>query len=90
MLASDTHKFESKYLDKLVGGTVAEVPEIYKERSPVHHADKITAPLLVSSVTKRVYSDLYSLVLIPILSPHVDPSGLYRCGRATVPGGGDR
>ncbi|KAG8999103.1 hypothetical protein FRB94_006439 [Tulasnella sp. JGI-2019a] len=47
MLASDTHKFESKYLDKLVGGTLAEVPEIYKERSPVFHAEKITVPLLI-------------------------------------------
>ncbi|KAG8931269.1 hypothetical protein FRC02_002991 [Tulasnella sp. 418] len=47
MLARDTHKFESRYLEKLVGGTLEEVPEVYKARSPVHHAEKIVAPLLV-------------------------------------------
>lgn len=47
-LAEDTHKFESRYLEKLVGGRPEEVPEVYKERSPVFHADRITSPLLVS------------------------------------------
>ncbi|KDQ57918.1 hypothetical protein JAAARDRAFT_129506 [Jaapia argillacea MUCL 33604] len=46
-LAEDTHKFESRYLEKLVGGTPELVPEIYKERSPVFHADKIMSPLLI-------------------------------------------
>ncbi|PPQ68180.1 hypothetical protein CVT24_005066 [Panaeolus cyanescens] len=46
-LSEFTHKFESRYLDKLVGGTIAEVPEIYKQRSPVFHADKIVTPLLI-------------------------------------------
>ena len=46
-LAEDTHKFESRYLEKLVGGTPEEVPEIYKERSPVFNAGNIRSPLLV-------------------------------------------
>ncbi|KAI8996684.1 alpha/beta-hydrolase [Trametes punicea] len=46
-LGQFTHKFESQYLFKLVGGTPAEVPEAYKERSPVNKADQIKAPLLV-------------------------------------------
>jgi dipeptidyl aminopeptidase/acylaminoacyl peptidase len=46
-LGEDTHKFESRYLDKLVGGTYKEVPQIYKKRSPVEHADRIVKPLLV-------------------------------------------
>ncbi|KAI0752561.1 alpha/beta-hydrolase [Daedaleopsis nitida] len=46
-LAEFTHKFESQYLFKLVGGTPDEVPDVYKERSPVFLADKIKAPLLV-------------------------------------------
>ncbi|KDR71917.1 hypothetical protein GALMADRAFT_143675 [Galerina marginata CBS 339.88] len=46
-LAEFTHKFESRYLDHLIGGTVDEVPEVYKERSPINHADKITVPLLI-------------------------------------------
>ncbi|KZT67503.1 alpha/beta-hydrolase [Daedalea quercina L-15889] len=46
-LAKETHKFESHYLEKLVGGTLEEVPEVYKKRSPIFHADKIKTPLLV-------------------------------------------
>jgi len=50
-LEEDTHKFESKYLNGLIGGSYEEVPEVYKERSPITHADKIDTPLLVSSTT---------------------------------------
>lgn len=44
-LATETHKFESRYLDKMV----APYPEgktIYIERSPIHHTDKLSAPLI--------------------------------------------
>jgi dipeptidyl aminopeptidase/acylaminoacyl peptidase len=47
-LEDDTHKFESRYLNKLIGGSFKEVPNIFKERSPVEHADRIVKPLLVS------------------------------------------
>ena len=47
-LAEFTHKFESRYLDHLIGGNILEIPEVYKERSPVNHADRIVTPLLVS------------------------------------------
>ena len=46
-----THKFESRNVEKLIGGTYAQVPEVYKARSPVFHADKIKAPLLVSRIS---------------------------------------
>ncbi len=42
-----THKFESKYMFKLLGGSSEEVPEVYRERSPLYNADKIKSPLLV-------------------------------------------
>ena len=45
-LASDTHKFESGYLVSLLGGLPDQVPEIYAARSPVNHADRITAPVI--------------------------------------------
>jgi dipeptidyl aminopeptidase/acylaminoacyl peptidase len=45
-LASDTHKFESRYLDGLVG-PLPEAQDTYRERSPVHHADRIRCPLLL-------------------------------------------
>ena len=46
--AQNTHKFESKYLNGLMGGSFEEVPEVYEERSPITHVDKIETPLLVS------------------------------------------
>lgn len=46
-LAEFTHKFESRYLEKLVGGTPEAIPQVYKERSPVFHAENIKVPLLV-------------------------------------------
>ncbi|CAO1632120.1 unnamed protein product [Sympodiomycopsis kandeliae] len=46
-LAAESHKFESQYPFRLLSGTPEQVPEVYHDRSPLHHADKITAPLLV-------------------------------------------
>lgn len=45
-LAADTHKFESGYLDSLIGGPPDTIPGVYHARSPVHHADHITAPVI--------------------------------------------
>jgi dipeptidyl aminopeptidase/acylaminoacyl peptidase len=45
-LAADTHKFESRYLDGLVGPW-PEARATYEERSPIHRTDGFTAPLLV-------------------------------------------
>ncbi|MFI7101336.1 prolyl oligopeptidase family serine peptidase [Streptomyces sp. NPDC050161] len=42
----ETHDFESQYLESLVG-PLAEVPERYRDRSPLHRADRITAPFLL-------------------------------------------
>ena len=42
----DTHKFESKYEYTLVG-PYPEAAELYRERSPVHFADRIKTPMLV-------------------------------------------
>jgi len=45
-LARTTHRFESRYLDEIVGPLPAAAAT-YRERSPVTHAAAITAPLLV-------------------------------------------
>lgn len=45
LLAKETHKFESRYPDELIG----EYPKdkkIYEERSPLFSADKITCPVI--------------------------------------------
>jgi len=45
-LAEDTHKFEARYLDGLVGPW-PEAAEIYRQRSPLTHADALAAPLIL-------------------------------------------
>jgi len=45
-LASDTHKFESRYLDGLVG-KYPEQKELYKERAPIEHVDQLDCPILL-------------------------------------------
>ena len=44
--AETTHKFESKYLDLLVGPW-PEAAELWAERSPVRHAEQLSRPLLI-------------------------------------------
>jgi len=44
--AETTHKFESKYLDLLVGPW-PEAADLWAERSPVRHAELLSSPLLI-------------------------------------------
>jgi dipeptidyl aminopeptidase/acylaminoacyl peptidase len=44
-LARDTHKFESRYLDRLVGPYPQEEAR-YRERSPLYHADRLSKPVI--------------------------------------------
>ena len=45
-LAKETHKFESRYLDSLVG-PYPERQDLYVERSPIHHTHLLSCPLLL-------------------------------------------
>jgi dipeptidyl aminopeptidase/acylaminoacyl peptidase len=45
-LAEDTHDFESRYLDGLVG-PLPEASALYAERSPLTHLDRFAVPLLI-------------------------------------------
>ena len=45
VLARDTHKFESKYMDQLVGPYPAS-RELYRQRSPIHFCERLTAPVI--------------------------------------------
>ncbi len=45
-LARDTHKFESRYLDGLVGPW-PEAEAVYRERSPIEHTDRLSSPMII-------------------------------------------
>ncbi len=45
-LAQDTHKFESRYLDGLVGPW-PEAEAVYRERSPIEHTDGLSSPMII-------------------------------------------
>jgi dipeptidyl aminopeptidase/acylaminoacyl peptidase len=46
VLAADTHKFESRYADRLIGPW-PEARDVYEARSPIHHLDRFDTPLIV-------------------------------------------
>jgi dipeptidyl aminopeptidase/acylaminoacyl peptidase len=44
-LARDTHKFESRYLDGLIGPW-PEASRLYEDRSPIHHCEALNRPVI--------------------------------------------
>jgi dipeptidyl aminopeptidase/acylaminoacyl peptidase len=60
-LAAETHKFEERYNDSLLG-PLPEASELYRERSPIYFVDRINDPIAVfqgeeDSVVPRKQSD---------------------------------
>ena len=45
-LAKDTHKFESRYLDRLIG-PYPERRDLYVERSPIHFTDRLNCAMII-------------------------------------------
>ena len=45
-LATETHKFESRYLDSMIG-PYPERRDLYLERSPIHHTDQLSCPIIL-------------------------------------------
>ena len=50
-LARDTHKFEARYLDGLIGAW-PEQAELYRERSPIWRTDQLRTPMIVLQGTE--------------------------------------
>jgi dienelactone hydrolase len=46
VLAQDTHKFESRYLDSLIGPYPA-ARDVYRARSPIHFTDRLSCALIL-------------------------------------------
>ena len=46
VLTKDTHKFESRYLDSLIGPYPQE-RDLYYERSPIHFTDRLSCPMIL-------------------------------------------
>jgi dipeptidyl aminopeptidase/acylaminoacyl peptidase len=44
-LATDTHKFEARYLDRMVG-PYPEARAVYRARSPIHYTERLSAPVI--------------------------------------------
>lgn len=44
-LARDTHKFEARYLDSMVG-PYPEAKEVYQQRSPINHVEQLNCPAI--------------------------------------------
>ncbi|WP_052436334.1 alpha/beta hydrolase family protein [Georgenia sp. SUBG003] len=62
-LARDTHKFESRYPVGLVG-PYPEAAETYRDRSPVHHTDRLSAPMvLLQGVEDKVVPPNQALMM---------------------------
>ncbi|MFQ5838878.1 MAG: S9 family peptidase [Thermoplasmata archaeon] len=68
-LAKETHKFESRYLDRLIG-PYPERRDVYRERSPIHFADRLSCPviLLQGLEDKVVPPDQAELMVRALLS----------------------
>jgi dipeptidyl aminopeptidase/acylaminoacyl peptidase len=45
-LTKDTHKFESRYLDRLIG-PYPERCDLYQERSPIHFTHRLACPMII-------------------------------------------
>jgi dipeptidyl aminopeptidase/acylaminoacyl peptidase len=68
LLQVDPHKFESQYENRMVG-PYPEAMAIYRERSPIHYADRIACPVLViQGLDDRVVLPAQAEVIVAALA----------------------
>ncbi|MFI5269620.1 MAG: alpha/beta hydrolase family protein, partial [Chloroflexota bacterium] len=67
-LATDTHKFESRYLDKLIG-PYPERKDLYHARSPIHFADRLSCPIVIfQGLEDRIVPPEQAEIMVEALS----------------------
>jgi dipeptidyl aminopeptidase/acylaminoacyl peptidase len=76
-LARDTHKFESRYLDWLIGPYPQE-ERLYRERSPLYHADRLSKPVIFfQGEEDRVVPPSQSEAMVEALRRKGSPVGYF-------------
>jgi dipeptidyl aminopeptidase/acylaminoacyl peptidase len=74
-LARDTHKFESRYLDWLIG-PLPEQEQLYRARSPVYHSEKLTRPVVFfQGEQDRIVPPNQTELMVRALREHNIPVG---------------
>jgi dipeptidyl aminopeptidase/acylaminoacyl peptidase len=67
VLATDTHKFESRYTDRLLGPW-PDARHVYEARSPINHLDQFDRPLIVfQGLDDRVVPPIQSEMIVQAL-----------------------
>ncbi|WP_338422253.1 S9 family peptidase [Acetobacter musti] len=76
-LAQETHKFEARYLDSLVGPW-PEAETVYRERSPLFMADRIRTPVLfLQGLDDRIVPPDQARTMVIALRKNHIPCALY-------------
>ena len=66
-LVRDTHKFEARYLDSLIG-PYPEMANVYQDRSPLRHAESLRTPIiLLQGMEDPVVPPAQSELLVSVL-----------------------
>lgn len=77
LLQLETHKFESRYMEQLVGPYPQE-KETWKARSPIYYADRIKAPLIIfQGEEDAVVPKNQSIMMYEALKKRGIPTELY-------------
>ena len=88
----DTHKFESRYLDRLIG-PYPEQAELYRERSPINHVERLRVPvILFQGLEDEVVPPNQAETMVAALAAQRRPPRLpgLRGRAARLPQGGDQ
>ncbi|MFL5287486.1 MAG: prolyl oligopeptidase family serine peptidase [Rhodopila sp.] len=77
LLAQETHKFEARYLDRLVGPW-PQAADVYAARSPINHMEAMTAPVIFfQGLADKVVPPSQARVMVEAMSARGLPVAHY-------------